>query len=85
MLEPKIKGTSVVVCIWIFCVLHLPKPSEMLLAGGFDALIKANPQLESQAYNEILKCPNCGKPCAGAPFVLEHNHGPCGIGIISYD
>lgn len=37
---------------------------EPTITGGFDAWIKANPQLESQAYNEILKCPNCGKPCA---------------------
>jgi len=65
-LEPTITGS--VLCIWNFWVLHLPKPWEIMLSGGFDAWIKANPQLESQAYNEILKCPNCGKPCAGGPI-----------------
>eukprot|EP00913_Durusdinium_trenchii_P015084 g14146.t1 len=34
------------------------------VAGGFDVWIKENPQLESQAYNEIKKCGKCGKACA---------------------
>ena len=34
------------------------------VSGGFDAFLKENPHLESQAYNEIKKCANCGKPCA---------------------
>mmetsp|Transcript_39983 Transcript_39983/g.95444 ORF Transcript_39983/g.95444 Transcript_39983/m.95444 type:complete len:397 (-) Transcript_39983:190-1380(-) len=33
------------------------------ITGGFDEWIKANPHMESQAYNEVKKC-SCGKPCA---------------------
>ncbi|CAE7836442.1 unnamed protein product, partial [Symbiodinium necroappetens] len=37
---------------------------EPKVKGGFDAFLAENPHLESQAYNEIKKCANCGKPCA---------------------
>ena len=50
-----------------FPSVDIPKDCGVLepkITGGFDAWIKGNPQLESQAYNEIKKCQNCGKPCA---------------------
>jgi len=50
-----------------FPSVDIPKDCGVLepkITGGFDAWIKDNPQLESQAYNEIKKCQNCGKPCA---------------------
>jgi len=50
-----------------FPSVEIPKEvglQEPKMTCGFDVWIKENPQLLSQAYNEIKKCPNCGKPCA---------------------
>lgn len=67
--EPKVSGRRnrqlFLNCSWIASL------------GGFDAFMAANPQLESQGYNEIKKCGSCGKPCVGVRALRQ---SPCGSG-----
>lgn len=67
VLETKITGNLALLHLFPHFVRGVAAPCMIRnakLSGGFDAWIKGNPQLESQAYNEIKKCQNCGKPCA---------------------